>query len=309
MILAALVVLCLIGVLVQGVMSATAARRYPPVGRMVSVGDHAMHLYCTGEGGPTVVLESGLNEGALSWSAVQPALSATNRVCSYDRSGTYWSEPSKAGRSSDVIAQELMTLLTNAGEKGPFVLVGHSIGGLHVRAFSARYPDQVVGMVLVDSSHEEQNSRLGYPSWTNLAFRVQVLVAHTGIFRFLNLPTHNWPALSADLKPAYRELGYQNQNSNEFLQEKLAADELEATGVQANSIRPDLPLAVLSQGGAGIPPAQYQASVEMHKELAALSSRSTHTVVSNSGHFIQVDQPQVVIDAVNQVIGQVAGRN
>lgn len=309
MILVALVVLCLIGAVVQGVKSASAVRKYPPVGRMVSVGDHSMHLYCTGEGSPTVILESGLGEGALSWSAVQPALSATNRVCSYDRSGTFWSEPSKAGRSSDLIAQELMTLLTNAGEKGPFVVVGHSIGGLHVRAFSARYPDAVVGMVLVDSSHEEQTSRLGYPSWANLVFKAQMGLSHIGLWRLVNLPTNNWRPVPADLQPAYRELGFQNKNYTEVLQEKLEADKLEATGVQANSIRPDLPLAVLSQGGAGVNPEQYKAFVELHKELAALSTRSTHTVVPNSGHFIQLDQPQVVIDAVNHVLDQVAGRN
>lgn len=290
--------------MVQGVKSASAVRKYPPVGRMVSVGDHSMHLYCTGEGSPTVVLESGLGEGALSWSAVQPSLSATSRVCSYDRSGSFWSEPSKAGRSSDAIAQELMTLLTNAGEKGPYVLVGHSIGGLHVRAFSARYPDSVVGMVLVDSSHEEQNSRLGHPSWAILVFKAQTYLARIGLWRLLGLPANNWRSVPAEMQPTYRELGLQTKNYGEALQEKAAADKLEAAGVQANSIGRELPLAVLSQGGAGVNPEQYKAFVELHKELAAFSSRSTHTVVSNSGHFIQLDQPQVVIDAVNRVIDQ-----
>lgn len=169
-VLAALAVLAVTGTVYQTIGSALTVGKYPPVGRMVSVGDHSMHIYCTGEGSPTVVLESGLSEGALSWSAVQPEISKTTRVCAYDRSGYFWSEPSKAERSSDVIARELMTLLNNAGEKGPYVVVGHSIGGLHVRAFSSRYPDQVVGMVLVDSSHEQQNSRLGYPAWANTAF-------------------------------------------------------------------------------------------------------------------------------------------
>jgi pimeloyl-ACP methyl ester carboxylesterase len=123
---------------------------YPPPGKLYPVNGKMMHLYCTGEGSPTVVLESGLGNDWLIWGKVQPALSNVTRVCSYDRIGVGWSEEQLGGRDSNSVADRLHALLSEAGVGAPLVLMGHSIGGLHIRAFTARFPHDVVGLVFVD---------------------------------------------------------------------------------------------------------------------------------------------------------------
>jgi pimeloyl-ACP methyl ester carboxylesterase len=126
---------------------------------MVDVGGYRLHLYCTGEGSPTVILEAGGGNPWLSWYQVQPQVAQFTRVCSYDRAGLGWSDPSPKPRTTKVIADELHTLLHNAGITAPFVLVGHSLGGLDARMFASQYPSEAVGMVLVDSSHPDQDDR------------------------------------------------------------------------------------------------------------------------------------------------------
>jgi pimeloyl-ACP methyl ester carboxylesterase len=299
---AAVAVLSTAGAAYQAAANSVTVGKYPPVGRMVSVGDYSMHIHCTGEGSPTVVFESGMGEGALSWSAVQPEISKSTRACSYDRSGYFWSDSSAAERTGDVIAGELMTLLHNAGEKGPYVLVGHSVGGLYVRAFSSRYPDYVAGMVLVDSSHEQQGNRLHESAWGNTALRAYVFLTRLGLGRIFGIPSNNAQPLPSDLRPAYQEMGYLTKNYATLWREKSAWDAVAATGLKRNSVRNDLPLVVLTQSGKGFKPDYYKTWVELQNELAALSSRSTHIVATSAGHFIQLDEPQLVIDAVSQVV-------
>jgi pimeloyl-ACP methyl ester carboxylesterase len=124
---------------------------YAPPGKLYAVNGKAMHLYCTGEGAPTLVLEAGMGNDSLIWVKVQPPLSKTTRVCSYDRIGVGWSEAQDGGRDSNSVADRLHALLSEAGVRGPIVLMGHSIGGLHTRAYASRFPDEVAGLVLVDS--------------------------------------------------------------------------------------------------------------------------------------------------------------
>jgi pimeloyl-ACP methyl ester carboxylesterase len=118
------------------------------------VGYYRLHIHCVGEGSPTVVLDAGLGGFSLDWSLVQPELAATTRVCAYDRAGYGWSDPSPQSRTPGQIVEELHTLLLNAGIEGPYMLVGHSAAGKHVRLYADRYPHDVVGMVLVDARHE-----------------------------------------------------------------------------------------------------------------------------------------------------------
>src|SRR5215510_14579488 len=140
------------------VQSALAQPKLPEApGRLIEVNGHRLHLDCIGEGSPIVVYESGASGSSLDWEKVQPVVAATTRSCSYDRAGYGWSEPSTAAKAtSRDIAQELRELLRKAGEDAPFVVVGHSLGGFHVQMFAHLYPDDVLGVVLVDSSHEDQ---------------------------------------------------------------------------------------------------------------------------------------------------------
>jgi pimeloyl-ACP methyl ester carboxylesterase len=154
-----LVALAVIGVIYQAFATEIYRRIYPPPGELVDVSGHSLHLNCVGEGSPTVILESGSGANSTAWANIQPEAADTTRVCAYDRAGTGWSEPGPGPGDPQQIAGELHTLLGNAGIDGPYILVGHSFGGLYVRMYAYQYPNEVEGMVLVDSSHPEQSRR------------------------------------------------------------------------------------------------------------------------------------------------------
>ncbi len=128
---------------------------YPPPGKLVDVGGHRLHVYCTGAGSPTVILESGASSFSIDWALVQPAVSRTNRVCSYDRAGYGWSEPAPYDLRGEEATRDLHAALDSLGEKAPFLLVGQSMGGRFVRLFARRYSTEVAGMVLVDAEDED----------------------------------------------------------------------------------------------------------------------------------------------------------
>src|SRR6516225_8851894 len=133
----------------------------PPPGRLADLADHKMHLYCTGQGVPTVILESGLWNDSSVWYKVQPEIAKSTRVCSYDRAGLGYSDPRPAQvPDSRNLARNLHALLANAGVNPPYILVGHALGGIHIRVYGNLYPSDVVGMVLVDSGHPDQENRL-----------------------------------------------------------------------------------------------------------------------------------------------------
>ena len=154
-----LVALAGIAVIYQAFGTEIYRRIYPPPGELVDVGGHSLHISCVGEGSPTVFLESGSGATSVDWANIQPEVANTTRVCAYDRAGSGWSEPGPGPGDPQQIAGELHTLLGNAGIDGPYVLVGHSFGGLYVRMYAELYPNEVEGMVLVDSSHPEQSAR------------------------------------------------------------------------------------------------------------------------------------------------------
>jgi pimeloyl-ACP methyl ester carboxylesterase len=154
-VLVVLAVACL-GATVENVSLVRDRDSYPAPGRTFEVAGHRLHLDCRGEGGPTVVLFNGLGEFSGSWARITDAVGATTRVCAYDRPGQGWSEEAGTPQDGVTAAQDLHQLLAAAGEQAPYVLVGHSTGGTYALTYAARYPDQVVGMVLLDSSSPEQ---------------------------------------------------------------------------------------------------------------------------------------------------------
>jgi pimeloyl-ACP methyl ester carboxylesterase len=147
----------LVGVGYEQIMRWRAAREFPVQGRLIDIGGRHMQIDCRGSGTPTVVFEAGLDTmGSLSWSAVHDAIAATTRACAYSRAGVMWSE-SRAGKfEPDNVARDLHTLLLAAGERGPFVMVGHSLGGPYIMNFTRLYPQDVAGLVFVDASHPDQ---------------------------------------------------------------------------------------------------------------------------------------------------------
>src|SRR5713226_519244 len=142
-----LVLLAAAGLLYQGIASGVDASRYPAPGKLIDVGGYRLHINCTGTGSPTVILDAGLGGTSLDWSKVQPAVAHFTRVCSYDRAGYGWSDTGPGPRTSQQIVKELHLLLMHAQISGPYILVGHSLGGLNMRLYAYRYPGEVAGMV------------------------------------------------------------------------------------------------------------------------------------------------------------------
>jgi pimeloyl-ACP methyl ester carboxylesterase len=133
----------------------------PPMpGQLYDVGDHRLHLSCTGTGSPTVVLLGGMGETSAAWGLVQPAVAGTTRVCAYDRAGQAWSDSAPGPKDGVQVAADLRILLSRAGEPGPYVLAGHSVGGTYAMVYAAEYPDDVAGLVLLDSASPQQFTAL-----------------------------------------------------------------------------------------------------------------------------------------------------
>src|SRR5215212_3010028 len=148
----ALLALAVAGAIYQVIATELAERAFPPPGEMVDVGGYSLHINCVGQGSPTVVLDAGSGLFSAQWVRVQREVSGTTRVCAYDRAGMGWSEMGPDPRDAQQITSELHTLLGKAGIEGPYVLVGHSFGGMYMQTYAARYPDELAGVALVDSS-------------------------------------------------------------------------------------------------------------------------------------------------------------
>lgn len=299
----------LMGAVYQAIGAARDRRKYPPLGKRVDVGSHRLHINCMGEGSPTVIMESGLGGSSLDWSLVQPRVAKFTRVCTYDRAGFGWSDPGPKPRTSQQIVKELHMLLVNADIEGPYVLVGHSLGGLHVRLYATQYPDDVVGMVLVDASHEDQRARIPQrPLRTRVVegmrwqwFRLNPIFARLGLLRLRNRPNGVSAPLPPEVKPAAVAIGLQSRAYDWIYNWGATIEESEAQIRVAGSL-PDIPLAVLS-AGTNYPTDELKKFwMELQTELAGLSPNSTHIIAEESGHFIQLDQAELVIDAVRRVV-------
>lgn len=287
-----------------------ARENFPP-GQLTNVGEYNMHIYCTGEGTPTVILEAGLNDFFVSWSKVQPEVSKVTRVCSYDRAGLGWSGASPYPRTSDVMAEELHTLLRNTGIEGPYILVGHSFGGIVLRQFFDQYPGEVAGMVLVDSAHEEQLGRLPFIKDAADAFVSQ--------FRMLStMSTFGLMALSPESIPnrGFPEDGYKQYQAvlatTDYFDGAIAESTAFYSGASPVEITEmgDLPLIVLSHGlsdsTSGIDSTQQsqfeQEWSKMQTELTGLSSNSKQVIAEKSGHYVHFDQPELVVEAIIDLV-------
>ena len=287
-------------------------RLNPPPGQLVNVGGYRMHLYCIGQGSPTVVLDSGLGDSWLPWYKVQPAIAQFTRVCSYDRAGLGWSDASPHPRTSKVIAEELHALLHNAGMTGPFVLVGHSFGGMNVRMYARLFPAEVTGVVLVDSVHPDQQTRRAPEQSRAIAafLRVLGLKADTipfGISRLMGW-CGNGPA---EIRPMLRTVECRTGPWREHVAEEGSFEE---SAEQARTAGPlgNIPLVVLSHDPEKLYPVPGRSPrpdkefnplwEEFQSELAQLSTNASRVIATGSGHYIQYDRPELVIEAVKKLV-------
>jgi pimeloyl-ACP methyl ester carboxylesterase len=317
-------VLAVITLLLGAKAAADLRAAFPPLGQMVDVGGYRLHINCQGTGSPTVVMEAGLGEPSLTWALVAPRVSATTRVCVYDRAGLGWSDASPKPRTAETIVDELHTLLQNASIQSPYVMVGHSSGGMFVRLYAHVYPSEVSGMVLVDAQHEEQFQRLpeAPQQAVHQAF-AQVhdslpfyrAVAQTGIGALvpaIAALTDN-PQLPSPARETYSALLVSDPK---FIEAKTA--ETDAIYESMEQVRAahitsigNIPLVVLVRGVTDSPTPGMTIDEDklwwqgLQNELAALSLQGKLVVAEESGHQIQLEQPELVIEAIMQVLAVV----
>jgi len=304
--LALLLLLAATGFLYENISEARDRRFNPMAGKLVDVGGFKMHIDCSGQGSPAVILDSGLGDSYTSWYKVQPLIARFTRVCSYDRAGIGYSDASSRPRTSKVIAEELHTLLQAAGIAPPYVLVGHSVGGYDVRLYAGLYRTEVTGMVLVDSAHPEQGKRL--PDFNDADARVIRRLEFMEFTMPLGLP-RVCGFCSGD--PTVRAAECNFHTLREKVAEEKALSESASQAAVTGSLG-YLPLAVLSHDPdkqvPGVPldvmkPAET-AWNQMQEELAHLSTRGSRTIAKNSSHYIQLDRPDLVVEVVHTVLDQ-----
>jgi pimeloyl-ACP methyl ester carboxylesterase len=302
--LAVLLGLALVGYLYEPLAEAADAKAYPPPGQLVDVGGYRLHIHCTGSGSPTVVIDAGLGDWSTSWGeAGQPGVAKTTQVCTYDRAGMGWSDPGPLPRDAEHFARELHTLLQNANVPGPYVLVGHSLGGLPVRVFVHEYASEVAGVVLIESMNP---TRFRATSADVLArsrsksqpFSFGAMLARLGIARLLVKLPGIAPRVSANDDAYYsRYIRTQSLQATTNESQGMPASGAEASAVQSFG---DLPLIVLT--GRLNNDGSWQ---EWQKELLQLSSNSRQVFAEHSGHNVQLDEPDAAIAAITQMVQQV----
>lgn len=318
----ALIVLAiLIGVTYEQLGRRNAMQKYPPPGKLVDIGGRSIHLDCRGSGSPTVIFESGLDmAGSLSWSAVHDEIAKTSRACAYSRAGIMWSDPNDTPQNAKSIAEDLHAALLISGEQGPFVLVGHSLGGPYIMTYTKYFGADVAGLVFVDASHPDQTQRfkvleMPEPKLMLLIGKFLSALNWTGVVRAVTANTEktpHWTVLNDQAMKAYT-----STSLGAMLKEK---DELEQTLSEAGTFRDlgDRPIFVLT-AMAPIPEqklSQLKITAEKAKQMkeilkelredqAKWSSQSQHQFVDDASHYIQFDRPDIVIDAVRSVIAKV----
>jgi pimeloyl-ACP methyl ester carboxylesterase len=289
----------LLGVVYQATATTVDQVRFPPPGRLLAVGEggtaaRRMHIYCSGEGSPTIVLDHAGGVPSLAWSLVQPQLAEHTRVCAYDRAGYGWSEPASAPGDLHRMVADLDELLAAAGEQAPYVLVGHSYGARVARLFAATYPRKVAGLVLLDPAIDYTDPRYGAQLHEERA-QEQRLVAIAGALAPFGLVRLLQPVMNSgplgDLPPAAQAAIRSFEANNQFYR-TVRADEQTVSAADNNpDVAPDLqvqdlgdlPLLVISAGQPD--DAVRRAWTTANAELAQLSTRGRHQQIADATHM------------------------
>jgi pimeloyl-ACP methyl ester carboxylesterase len=290
----------------------------PPPGEIYTVDGHKMHMYCTGSGSPTIVLDAGLGDDAVTWAGVQPALAMTTRVCAYDRAGFGWSQAGPAPRDADHIASELHGLLRQAKVDLPIVLMGHSIAGIYMRDYAARYPEDLAGMVFVDGSTPMQQENpafkammgKGPPPWVialvgNAAFSA-------GVPRLMGMCSKTKPGLDA------RSARLQAEDHCELHVDSSMNEmrNMERSGLETVHSGPygSLPILILSHDPEKSLATESSSEKmgetawnQMQEDLKKLSTRSRRIIAKGSSHYIQIDRADLIEKEVPLFIQQIRG--
>lgn len=322
-----LIVLVLCGVTYQAMGAARDLRKFPPPGRLVEVGGRRWHLVESGSGAPSVIFESGISASCLNWTEIRGEVARFSRACAYDRAWLGWSDSADSPRVASQLVTELHALLASSGVLQPYILVGHSFGGLLVRMYAAKYPSDVAGLVLVDPLHPAEwlHPNEAHLRMLNRGIKLArrgAWLARLGVVRFAlalftggarrvpkaiarvtsgsgesflsrivgevgKMPREVWPAIQAHwcLPRSFEGLA--------ATLEALPASSAEAAGVVLAS---SIPVTILS--------ARHSTPSEIaeREAMAANSARGRHIVATQSGHWIHLDEPELVIAAIREMV-------
>lgn len=291
-----------VGGLYETVVRVHDRRTHPAPGALIDIGGRRLHLDCTGAGGPTVVLESGLGGTSANWARITTEIRSTTRVCAYDRAGQGWSEDVDAPQDGAAIASDLHALLSAAGEPGPYVMVGHSAGGPYVMTYAAAHPDDVAGMVLLDAMSPDEFTELpGFASEQSMMRRglgVLPSLARVGVARVL--PASIWSSLPEPQASQVRAFassprGMRNMRDEQSMYPTVfrQAKALASLGSK--------PLVVVAASASLDEHAEW---MTLQSQLAALSSDSRLRVAdsSHAGLVDDVRASEVSVDAISDVV-------
>lgn len=290
--------------------------RHAPGGAIYQVNGHAMRIDCMGSGSPTIVLDSGLGNDGLIWGGVQPVLAKTTRVCSYDRAGYGWSDAVPTPRDADHIAMDLHGLLGAAGIDNPVVLMGHSIAGIYIRGYATRYPAHLAGLIFVDGSTPLQEKDPAFQAHARMRMPglPQVLLVQAafgaGIPRWFGACSHqpDWPDRHAAYlmveDRCYPGIGESLGESGNM---DRSGDETSHTGPYGA-----VPVLIFSSDDAKARAEKRPADVldawnRMQQNLLNLSTRSRRIIAKGSGHYVQLDRPDLIEREVPVFIEQIRG--
>jgi pimeloyl-ACP methyl ester carboxylesterase len=277
---------------------------YSQPGRLVDVGGHRLHMECTGSGSPTVVVEPGAGMTSSSVGLIAPAVAAETRVCVYDRAGRGWREPADTRQDADQIAADLHTLLDRGNVPGPYVLVGHSFGGHYVRAYAAHHPDEVAGMVLVDSTApadqpgSTEPSEQGAYDATGRVAALGSIAARVGVARLVGLT--DYAELPAQSRAEARASVATPEHVRSTIEE-YAEGSRSARQAAALTDLGDKPLVVLTAGVGH--PAEWRAD---QRRMAQLSANSSHRIVDGATHAGLVIEPEPAAETSRAILDVVA---
>jgi pimeloyl-ACP methyl ester carboxylesterase len=302
----------------------------PPPGRLIDVGGHRLHVTSRGEGSPVVVLEAGIAASSLSWAVVQPMIAAFTRVHAYDRAGLGWSDAPSSPRTFDRIVEELATVIAHVAARERCILVGHSFGSFVVRGFAMRHPDAVAGLVLVDPAVEwlsltperayrirraRRLSRVG--AWlariglvrvslwflvggsTAVPRRISRLFGPT-VAGTLDRLVGEVRKLPSETYPLMQSL-WSHPKCFHAMADHLSTLESEGRAIASVVVPREVPVVVISSGNQ---PPEY---LEAHRMLSAASSRGRHVIAARSAHWVQFDEPTLVVDAVRELVESYRG--
>jgi pimeloyl-ACP methyl ester carboxylesterase len=315
------------GALYQRAGATADSRKFPAPGRLIDIGGPRLHMVEEGQGSPAVIFESGIAASSLNWTAMQRAVARFTRTCAYDRAWLGWSDPAPAPRVASQLVDELHSLLAAAQVPAPYVLVGHSFGGLLVQAYAVAHAGQVAGLVLIDPLPAAEWLRVSRPQSRMLRRGIKLarrgaLLARLGVVRIslslLSSGDRRIPKLVARLTSGRGEstlsrlvgevqkmppevwpmvqAHWCQPKSFQGMAEYFEALPASAEEAAALGDLPEIPVSILS--AAHSTPAQ----VAEREAIAGRSPRGKHIVVPASGHWIHLDQPQVVIEAIREVV-------